>query len=55
LSFSQDITRERFAYVPIQDFSEQWSDEKLYRKYGLSREDVSYIKSTVRSMEGNDE
>ena len=32
LSFSQDITRERFRYVPLQDFSKAWSDKALYIK-----------------------
>lgn len=55
LSFSQDITRERFAYVPMQDFSERWTDEKLYKKYGLSKEEVEFIESMIRPMEANNE
>ena len=35
LSFSQDITKDRFAFVPIESFSESWTDEKLFAKYGL--------------------
>jgi len=55
LSFSQDITRERFAYVPIQDFAEQWTDDRLYKKYGLTKKDVKFIESTIRSMRATDE
>jgi len=55
LSFSQDITRERFAYVPIQDFSQQWNDDRLYKKYHLTKEDIAFIVSTIRPMEANDE
>jgi site-specific DNA-methyltransferase (adenine-specific) len=51
LSFSQDITRERFVYVPIQDFSEPWTDEKLYKKYGLTQDEIVFIESTIRPME----
>jgi site-specific DNA-methyltransferase (adenine-specific) len=50
LSFSQDITRERFMYVPMQDFSESWTDEKLYKKYGLTQEEISFIESMIRPM-----
>jgi site-specific DNA-methyltransferase (adenine-specific) len=55
LSFSQDITRERFAYVPMQDFSEEWSDEKLYRKYGLTQDEIAFIESTIRPMDAETE
>ncbi len=56
LSFSQDITRERFAYVPMQDFAESWSDERLYKKYSLTKDEIAFIESMVRPMEaGNAE
>ncbi len=49
--FSQDITKDRFAFVPIQDFSEPWTDEKLYKKYGLTEDEIAFIESMVRPME----
>jgi site-specific DNA-methyltransferase (adenine-specific) len=52
LSFSQDITKDRFAFVPIQDFSESWTDEKLYQKYGLTQDEIAFIESMIRPMEG---
>lgn len=51
LSFSQDITKERFAFVPMQDFSESWTDEKLYKKYGLTPDEIAFIESMIRPME----
>jgi site-specific DNA-methyltransferase (adenine-specific) len=51
LSFSQDITKDRFAFVPIQDFSEPWTDEKLYKKYGLTQDEIAFIESMIRPME----
>lgn len=48
---SQDITKDRFAFVPIQDFSEQWTDEKLYKKYGITEEEQAFIESVIRPME----
>jgi len=51
LSFSQDITKDRFAFVPIVDFSESWTDEKLYKKYGLTNNEIAFIDSMIRPMD----
>lgn len=48
---SQDAMRGVYSLVPIQDFSETWTDEKLYRKYGLTEEEISFIESMIRPME----
>ena len=32
-----------YQYAPIQDFSIKWTDEMLYDKYGLTKEDREYI------------
>jgi site-specific DNA-methyltransferase (adenine-specific) len=50
LSFSQDITKDRFSFVPIQDFSKEWTDEKLYKKYRLTEEEIAFIESMIRPM-----
>ena len=51
LSFSQDITKDRFSFVPIQNFSESWTDEKLYKIYGLTQKETNFIESMIRPME----
>jgi site-specific DNA-methyltransferase (adenine-specific) len=48
---SQDATSKVYSFVPIQDFSESWTDEKLYAKYGLSKSEIDFIESMVRPME----
>ena len=48
---SQDISREKFMFVPMQDYSELWSDEKLYAKYNLSESEIALIDSMIRSMD----
>ena len=50
LSFSQDITRERFNYVPMEDFSKPTDDVNLYKKYDLTDEEVTYIESSIKAM-----
>lgn len=50
---SQDITKDRFAFVPIQDFNQEWNDEKLYKKYGIDVEEQAFIESVIRPMDGD--
>lgn len=51
MSFSQDITKKQFTFVPQQDYSQTWTDEKLYKKYGLSKEEIHFIESMIRPMD----
>lgn len=48
---SQDATSRVYQFVPMQDFSHPWTDEMLYRKYGLDEREVAFIESTIRPME----
>lgn len=48
---TQNISKGVFAFVPLQDFSEPWTDEKLYKKYGLTEEEINFIESMIRPME----
>lgn len=42
-----------YSFVPMQDFNEEWTDEKLYKKYGLSKEEITFIESMIRPMENS--
>lgn len=48
--YSHHITKEAYRLVPIQDFSQSWTDEKLFAKYGITDEEFLYIKTTIRTM-----
>ena len=48
---TQDAMKGVYAFVPIQDFNEEWTDEKLYKKYGLTQEEIDFIESMIRPME----
>ncbi len=48
---TQDATSKVYSLVPIQDFSEPWTDEKLYAKYGIIEDEIAFIESMVRPME----
>ncbi len=45
------INKDAFQFVPIQDFSHPWTDEMLYKKYGLTPEEIAFIESMIRPME----
>jgi site-specific DNA-methyltransferase (adenine-specific) len=49
--FTQDATRSTYTWVPQQNFSEPWTDEKLYKKYGLTEEEIAFIESMIRPMD----
>lgn len=48
---SLNISKESFELIPLQDFNEEWTDEKLYKKYGLTQEEIDFIESMIRPME----
>ena len=60
LKTTQDITPDKWKYVPLQDFTPSsdidWSksiheiDLQLYRKYGLSVEEIEFIETHVKEM-----
>ena len=51
----------RFKLLPVQDFTSNseidWSqaisdiDQQLYKKYGLTQEEIDYIEKTIKPME----
>jgi site-specific DNA-methyltransferase (adenine-specific) len=47
---TQNISRASFAYVPIQDLSKTWDDNKLYKKYDISDEEIQFIDSMIKPM-----
>jgi site-specific DNA-methyltransferase (adenine-specific) len=50
---SVNVTKDCFRFIPYEDFSEPWTDEKLYKKYGLTGDEISFIESMIRPMDLN--
>ena len=48
---TQDLKDQTFSLVPLQDFSEPWTDAELYAKYGLTDEEIHFIESMIKPME----
>ena len=47
---SQDATQRVYEFVPMQNFSQCWTDEELFSKYRLTNREISFILSTVKLM-----
>ena len=48
---TQHINKEKFAWVPdLEDYSKPWTDEELYRKFGLTENDIRYVESKIKPI-----
>ena len=47
---SMNISKSNFRFVPFLDFKEEWSDEKLYKSFNLSKDEIDFIESMIRPM-----
>jgi site-specific DNA-methyltransferase (adenine-specific) len=48
---TQHAAKGVYQFVPTQNFDEPWTDEKLYKKYGLSDDEIAFIESMIRPMD----
>ena len=48
---SQMAPAKVYQFVPMQDFSHPWTDEMLYEKYDLDKDEIAFIESMIRPME----
>ena len=61
IKVTQDNSRDLWTNVPLQDFTSSsdinWSasvadiDQQLYRKYGLSADEIAFIEKMIKPME----
>ena len=52
---TQHATRSTYSWVPLQDWSKNWTDALLYEKYNLTKSEVAFIESMIRPMELDNE
>lgn len=48
---TQNAAKGVYQFVPVQNFDESWTDEKLYKKYGLTEDEIAFIDSMIRPMD----
>jgi len=48
---SMQVTRSVFGLIPKVDFKQKWTDEELYTKYNLNKEEIDFIESMIKPMD----
>ena len=48
---TQHALRGVYSLVPILDFSKSWSDEELFKRYGITKEEQDFIDTMIRPMD----
>lgn len=51
--FGIGLTPDRFQFVPIQDFTKQWTDKELYTKYSLTEDEIKFIENIIADYKDN--
>jgi site-specific DNA-methyltransferase (adenine-specific) len=52
---TQHALRSTYSWVPQQSWDRRWTDELLYKKYEITKEEIAFIHSMIRPMgEGNE-
>lgn len=51
---SQDITSDRFLFVPDLPMDHEWTDAELYKRYGLTVEEIDFVESQIKPMGATD-
>lgn len=52
---TQDALRSTYSWIPQQAWNRTWTDELLYEKYGITKQEVAFIESMIRPMGESDE
>lgn len=46
--FQKNTTYKTFEFIPVVDFSKQWTDEELYKRYDLTTDEINYIEALIK-------
>ena len=44
---TQDAPKHVYAFIPDLPLNEEWTDAKLYKRYGLNKDEIAFIESQV--------
>ena len=50
---NKNMTQSTYSFVPVQSWSKEWTDEELYKKYGLSSNEIEFIEKMISPMDLN--
>jgi site-specific DNA-methyltransferase (adenine-specific) len=49
---TQDAPKNVYAFIPDLPLTKEWTDSKLYKRYGLTQEEIAFIESQVAEHDG---
>jgi site-specific DNA-methyltransferase (adenine-specific) len=49
---TQHATRDVYSFVPDLPLNQEWTDAKLYKRYGLIENEIAFIESQVAEHDG---
>jgi site-specific DNA-methyltransferase (adenine-specific) len=52
---AQHVFSGMYRWVPVQKWDRTWTDAALYKKYGISKDEIAFIESMIRPMGEGDE
>ncbi len=52
---TQDALRSTYTWVPQQAWNRIWTDDLLYKKYGITKNEIAFIDSMIRPLGESDE
>lgn len=53
--YTQHLYNERFQFVPDLPMDREWTDEMLYQKYSITKNEIAFINSMIRPMDESNE
>ncbi|MDA8119106.1 MAG: Eco57I restriction-modification methylase domain-containing protein [Gammaproteobacteria bacterium] len=52
---TQDALRSTYTWVPQQSWNRTWTDDMLYKKYGITNDEMAFIESMIRPLGDSDD
>ena len=43
----QHVTSKIFENIPLLDFSQEWTDEKIYKEFDLTQDEIDFINKHI--------
>ena len=51
---TQNITRDSYRFVPLLPMDRLWTDEDLYKRYGITSDQIAFIESLIAERPGDE-
>jgi site-specific DNA-methyltransferase (adenine-specific) len=52
---AQHVFRGMYRWVPVQTWDRTWTDAAVYKRYGITKDEIAFIESMIRPMGEGDE